>query len=350
MKYLPLLIAIVHFCAATAAAGELERTHRFGTPDPESESAWSRHVDYASWVDEETLVSWSKTGTLTCRKLNVERPLWEVKNLAEVSDWNVSRKTRRLALIRRPHNNINVFDCVTGKSLFHADIRGLEKVLRVDFPLARCVALRADDGRLIVTAAKFEYNRAGYLLDPTFRKVESSFHVDANPRCLRLSPDGATAVTVADDEVICVREIATDRELYFTGRRILKEPENTSRGTDRPFVSDARFDGKDTLIYAVDGGGIGSGDVYVKKLTEKEPAAFDARNGHIVMDVDFERRRIALTGTQAGLTVVDFAGKEIAHLPKATLQRNLAVEFSPSGKRIVVGSWDGTLSVFELKE
>jgi hypothetical protein len=68
------------------------------------------------------------------------------------------------------------------------------------------------------------------------------------------------------------------------------------------------------------------------------------------MDVDFAKRRIVLTGTETGLTVVDFAGKEIAHLPKATLQRNTAVEFSPSGKQILVGSWDNTVSVFTLKE
>ena len=47
---------------------------------------------------------------------------------------------------------------------------------------------------------------------------------------------------------------------------------------------------------------------------------------------------------------MDFTGAVLADLKDATLQRNACVEFSPSGKRIVVGSWDNAAYVFEIVE
>jgi WD40 repeat protein len=78
--------------------------------------------------------------------------------------------------------------------------------------------------------------------------------------------------------------------------------------------------------------------------------SFDGLNGHIELDVSFSTRRIALTGTSTDLTVLDFDGNVLAHKKNATMQRNLSVEFSPSADRILVGSWDNTLSVFSIRE
>ena len=50
------------------------------------------------------------------------------------------------------------------------------------------------------------------------------------------------------------------------------------------------------------------------------------------------------------LTVLDFDGHVVAHKKNVTMQRNASVEFSPAVDRILVGSWDNTLSVFSIAE
>jgi WD40 repeat protein len=85
-------------------------------------------------------------------------------------------------------------------------------------------------------------------------------------------------------------------------------------------------------------------------LAAKSTKSFDARNGHIEIDVNFASRRLVLTGTEAGLTLMGFDGIVLSHLKDATLQRNLSVEFSPSGKRVVVGSSDNAVYVYEIVE
>jgi WD40 repeat protein len=75
---------------------------------------------------------------------------------------------------------------------------------------------------------------------------------------------------------------------------------------------------------------------------------FDARNGHIEMDVDFQHERIALTGTSTNITLLSFAGEELVHLENAMPDRNACIEFSPSGDRLIVGCFDGTVAVFKL--
>lgn len=350
--------AIVFLCTSSALAGELLRTHRFGTPNDSHEGAWDGHIEYAAWLDDETFVALSKPGTLTCRSLKAEKPLWEVKGLIRVHAWSVSRAgTGRIAVARFAPTlgnwALQVFDGATGRSLLRADYDQSAKLLGLPYAFGLGLALTPDDGRLVIEASTEKFDRRAFVLDPTFRRVESTFHIDAHVTKLSISPDAATATTLAiENGVLCVREIKTDREIYFAGKRILKESEggSSSAAVDAPFISAARHDGKHTLIYTVDSGGIGTGHACVMNLTDKSTTWFDACNGHIVMDVDFAKRRIVLTGTETGLTVVDFAGKEIAHLPKATLLRNLAVEFSPSGKQILVGSCDNTVSVFTLTE
>lgn len=129
----------------------------------------------------------------------------------------------------------------------------------------------------------------------------------------------------------------------------MKDPNGISGVIDAPFFSHIRHDGAKTLICTRDNSW-STGQVQVHDLVTKEVKAFDAANGHIEMDVDFQRRRIVLTGTSKGLLLTDFDGKVLANAKEATLQRNACVEFSPSGNRVLVGSWDNTVSVFEIVE
>jgi WD40 repeat protein len=192
------------------------------------------------------------------------------------------------------------------------------------------------------------YGRNGHVLDPTYRRLESSFEIDAAPREWSLSPEGRFLSLIAKDEVLCVRDLKENRELFFQGQRVLKKPDVHTFVIDAPFFSHIRSDGR-TVLYT-QGNSWATGKVFVHDLATKKTNSFDARNGHIELSVHFPSRRLVVTGTGAGLTLTDFTGVMLADLKDATLQRNGCVEFSPSGKRIVVGSWDNAVYAFEIVE
>ena len=57
-----------------------------------------------------------------------------------------------------------------------------------------------------------------------------------------------------------------------------------------------RDGGGDTIVYTRDNSWY-TGTVFVHDLKTDKAKSFDARNGHIELDVSFRERRIALTGT-----------------------------------------------------
>ena len=119
---------------------------------------------------------------------------------------------------------------------------------------------------------------------------------------------------------------------------------------DAPFVSNVFYDGNRTLIYSVDNSW-STGTIHVcDTLKKQELANFDAGNSHIEMDVDFERSRIAISGTSRNLTISSFAGDTLAHTTNAALQRIMDVNFSPDGSHVSVSGWENAVRVYRLDE
>jgi WD40 repeat protein len=347
MKTMLLLAAVVLLPWQASAAG-FKLVHRHGKPIADGKAAWSGHVDFASWVDDDSVVFASRSGNVTCISLKDDKIKWTLPNVKDIDDWSLSRKTRRLAYLTGD-NNISVIDCTDGKPLFNADSQQLARLLRLRFATPSRLAITPDDGRLIVCDFSMSYGRHGYILDPSYKKVLSSFHVDAAPKELSVSPKGGRIAVVADKEVLCVRDVTTDRDIFFCGERILREPKVMTREIDVPFFSHLRDGGGDTIVYTEDNSWF-TGTLFVHNIKTKNVKSFDARNGHIELDVSFSARRIVLTGTSRDLILLDFDGKLLAHAEKPTLQRNRCVEFSPNGQQVLVGSWDNTLSVFRISE
>ena len=123
-----------------------------------------------------------------------------------------------------------------------------------------------------------------------------------------------------------------------------------SHAMDAPFVSNVFYDGNRTLIYSVDNSW-STGTIHVcDTLKKQELANFDAGNGHIEMDVDFERSRIAVSGTSRNLTISSFTGDTLAHTTNAALQRILDVNFAPDGTHVSVSGWENAVRVYRLDE
>lgn len=347
------LLLTLFWCAAVDAA-EFRLVCRHGTPIADRTRGWSGHVDRVSWVDDDHVV-FAANGSVACLDVATRQIDWSLAGIREIDSWAISTGTKRLVFSERSQGleslgiakAIAVVDCTSGKRLSQLSRESLAKLLGLDFVIPGQLAIFPADGRLLVCEYARSYGRNACLLDETGTKLDSKIEIDASPREISLSADGRF-LSVAADEALCVRDLKERREIFFRGKRVLHDPESISLAIDAPFYSHIRSDGRD-VIYTQDNSWA-TGRVFVHDLARKSTKSFDARNGHIEMGVNFSARRIVLTGTQAGLTLLDFEGKEIAHLNKASLQRNCDVEFSPSGKRVAVGSWDNALYVYEIVE
>lgn len=334
---------------------EIVRTHHLG----EANAKPQKHQDvFASWLDENTLV-YSANGRVVCYDLKGQREKWALEDVFPDSI-SVDPGSMRIGIHQSEPNmwfppekqapreeRFLIVDATNGKSLLRADkaqLRGLSK-RNLFHPTE--VAVVPNSGDLIVASFTTYFGPFARVVQKDSLIVKRSLSIDAMVRELTISPGGRYVTIVADGDVICIREVATDREVYFRGKRVLVKPKSMTGTTDIPRVSHARFDGDKTLIHTVDDSW-STGDVRVTDIKSGKSSRFDARNGYIEMDIDFKRKQIALTGTSENLTVLRFDGTEVAELKKATGARNGCVAFSPFGKRIAVGCYDRTVSVFRI--
>lgn len=348
-----LLLLLVFWLASSSSAVELKLVHRHGEPIADREKGWSGHVDFASWLDDNRIVFATLEGKISCLSLKSKKIEWALDSLSKIEDWSVSRGAQRLAIHARKgdfgKSDVQVFDGVKGTRIKQFSPEDFAKLVKEDYFIPTAIALTPDDGRLLVCNFSQVYQPSGYILDPTYQKVLKTISVDVFPRELTWSPKGNRLAVIADKEVLCVRDLTADRDLYFRGQRVEKTTGSIEVTIDAPFFSNVRAGDGDTLVYTRDNSWA-TGQCFILNFKTKETAKLDARNGHIVMDAFFPKQRVVLSGTERNLLLVDFSGKELAYFHNATLQRNMSVEFSPSGKQILVGSWDNTLSVFEIVE
>lgn len=360
MRIIPLLLAF-HVALNTAAAGELKEEFVFGNPVADREKAWPGHVTYASWLDEARIVFWSAQQGLVCLSLETKMPVWTRKTGAEVDNWSVSQKSQLIAFEwsekQFGDSSVAVVDGKTGKAVFEASSNQLAKLLKVPYVIVSTVALSPEGDRLHILSYSKKFERSGYAFDPRNPAKVLAFQVDPSVRELSFSADGKRIAYVAagsdggvaDQQVLAVRSIDDDRDVFLKGKRVLVEPEVHSGTVDAAFYSHVRYDGQNLLLLSRDNSW-SKGDLFLRDLRTGKEKSFDGRNGHIELDARFDLKRIALTGTSTDVVVLDLEGKVIAEKKKATRDRNVWVEFSPKGDRLLVGSWDNTVRVFRIVE
>lgn len=347
MKFFCFFVLATCLCCQ-AGAVDLELLFRHGDPIESRGMAWKGHVKFASWIDDDLVVFASRAGVVSCISIKDGKVQWRIPSVGEISDWTVSQSTKRLAFLTDDHVAC-VIDCTSGEKLMSADRDQIAQLLQLHYAFPCRLAIAPDDGRLILCNFSSVYGRNGYVLAPTYDKLLFRFSIDASPRAITMSPKGDRVSFIADDEVLCVREIETDRDVFFRGNRIRKKPDSVTFAIDVPFYSHLIDDGDHTLVYTRDNSWA-TGQVFVLDTDKNKVVSFDACNGHIELDVSFTKRRVALTGTSTDLTILDFDGKLIAHSANVSLQRNACVEFSPREDRVLVGSWDNTLSIYAIEE
>lgn len=343
-------------------AAELKLVYRHGAPvsaparEEVDKQVWNGHIDFADWLDEDQIVFSNRVGKISCLSLTTRKINWTVDIQGELEAWSVARDVKRLAVSAPQEGRLGkwdifIIDSQTGKEIRQLTEKTLGRLMKLDYVLPTALAL-APDGKLLVCDYSDHYRRAGVVLDSKYERIVSTFPVDPMPRKMVVSPAGkrlATIASGADEGVLCVRDLAADEDVLLLGKRVLKSPGGITVSIDTPFHSNVCDGGGEQLVYTTDNSW-STGTVTVHHLKSKRVKSFNGRNGHIEIDVAFAQQRIALSGTSQNLAIVDFEGRLVAECKGATSDRNLCVKFSPSGKLIAVGSWDNTLSVFELVE
>jgi len=351
------------FFVATASsdmdAASFRLVRRYGEPIKDRQKATAGRILFASWIDDDSIVFNSDAGRIVRLSMKSAKIKWSIDDVKEIQDWSVSRGASRLAYLAK--GRVYVVDCKDGSRIVELSGGDLARIMGIDSVDPCCLALSPKNGQLIVCNNSYSYGRNAYVLDPSYRKILRTCDTDAYPHDISLSRVGRYVSVIADKNVLNVRDVTKNCDVFFRGHRILIDPKTlwnpkTMTGSvppielviDAPYFSHIRYDGRRTVVYSRDGGLSANGEVFVRDLCSRQVNNFDAGNGHIEMDVDFRSRRIILTGTSRNLTLVDFAGKKLAHATAVTMQGNLCVEFSPSGHYVLVGSWDNTLSVYKI--
>ncbi|MHB1158005.1 MAG: WD40 repeat domain-containing protein [Phycisphaerales bacterium] len=347
-----------------------ELAKRYGTPITDREQAWPHHIAYASWVDDKHIVYATNLKDnyptrIVCLSTEQDRIEWSIDDHDPIDDWSFSRNTRRLAICSSSTGrwepgegtHLAIIDCNTGKKIVNLSTNDLKPMLGAGYPIPSSIAM-SDNGRLLIVApaesedemmkrTSFTSRRyKAYLLDSPYKTVTASVDTIIWPREIYLSLDGNRIGYINRDDLVCVRNVTDGKVLFLKG-------ELPTKPDDRPVVFDGDdyghiFDGGgDTILYTLDYGW-GDTHVFVHNITTQQEHDFDTGNSQIECDVRFADQRIVLTSTSTDLLLVDFSGNVLAYQKHATSQRNICVAFSPSGKQVLVGSWDGTLSVYNI--
>jgi WD40 repeat protein len=341
MKIRTLATLVLMLLPVLARCQEIVETATLGPPVRQRVTGWKSHVDYVQWTGD-TLAAGGRSGMVRCFSLQTKQQRWSVQLENEIRSLSAAgSKDRLYALDDRGF--IHVFRLSDGKKLNVLSAEQMARRVGISFLAPTNMTWIPVADQLLVTHFSKVYGDNGILFDAATFKKTATTRSDGFVTKATTDPGGRFIVTVSSRDNVRIWDTKVGDEIFKLG-------DEEERATDAPFISNARFDGQRTLVYTVDNSWA-RGKVHVHDIqAQKDTATFDSRNGHVVMDVDFSRGRIALTGTEKALTVLDLAGNVIAEKAAVTLQRNVAIAFSPTGKRLAVGSQDNTIRIFNIDE
>ena len=146
---------------------------------------------------------------------------------------------------------------------------------------------------LLISAMSDSNEDYAFILDSTATKLVGQFTIDYFLSKILPSKGGSHILYLSHPNNICIWSLKESLEIFRLG----KKWENNgviSTTTDAPFISNAVFNGRETLIYSIDSGWA-TGTIHILDIKNNNKIAqFDSRNGHLEMDVDFQNNRIAL--------------------------------------------------------
>ncbi|XAM01173.1 WD40 repeat domain-containing protein [Phycisphaeraceae bacterium D3-23] len=184
------------------------------------------------------------------------------------------------------------------------------------------------------------------------RAVGRAFKTDPGPITFSLSPGGTLLGYVAPlQNVLCVYGVQAERDRILAGEHQTRREAEGFGGVaiDVPFYSGILISNTYAVVSRDSPGGPAPAMVFVINLTNGQvEARIETLGGHVEFDVDFDRERIAVTGSAKHLALYDFAGNELYLEEDATAHRNHAIALSPDGRRVALGGDENTVRVYDI--
>lgn len=207
---------------------------------------------------------------------------------------------------------------------------------------------RADDNA-VALSLKNTFGYRAYLVDLKRKRSLKRYQMD--PYIMKtphLALKGRYLGYVSQ-EMFCVYDAQRKRDQLIFGKHAEK-PTGFSIVIDAPFFSNIRVGEKVAVItkdYVWQGSQLIVIDMKSGKVLVNQNAIKD---GHVELAVDFDRERIAITGSGGSLALYDFKGDELINIENASAARNYTLAFSPDGKRLAVGGELGVVEVFSIRD
>ena len=328
----------------------LIRCGLIGTPIDDPDERSPGRIEFVDWLDDGHVIFCCDAGEIVCYELESEQIVWRQKINLRYGKFSLCRAKRRLAVHTNPEDEdrrLCVIDCDLGEFVFDTKETQLVDANGDEINHITNVAFSPTDGTLFICCFGFAFGTNGYLLSENYERVLRRFETDGFVHRIVVSPSGSRLTMQADDDVVSIYNLDSNEWLFLDGERIYAE-QDSMEGNSCPGVNHVFHDGADTLIYNSDTGLMGN--LYVCTLSTKTREQFSLLDAHNELDVDFENQRIAVTGTGRNLLLMSFEGVELCALLDITKQRNSCIRFSPQYDKLIVGSWDGTVSVYEIRD
>ena len=298
--------------------------------------------------DGQTLVSAAGDRTVKFWPLDGVRPLRQFPGSGhDIRAWHLLRDGRHLLLAQtrnKAHGVVDIWDVDTGSV-----VRSIGPHGPSDDGTVTTLALSADERWLVTgtwagTVHLWDYPSGTQVRAHTVRPVDN--YPDPGPpevRAVAVAPDGSRYAYGRPDGRLCVRDRATDRELWTAEERVSDEwadgkkdqrrsVQNVwfSPGGGRVVVRWLWFDSRLTIHDAATGDRIGEpvdGD-------RDAPIAFNREGTVVAVVMPRADRAVRLLDVQTGA--------EVGRVPQVRQVSGLA--FAPDGRHLAMGVWDGSWS------
>ena len=351
-----LILIFVMVLGGSTAAQKIEYSSRIDIPLTGRSEKFVRNEVFADWLSNTDIVAFTRDWRLSRVNVNTKEIKWTRKWLHRVSGYAVCSSCQRVGLIcDKSSDDINellnpsvvLINAKDGSTFVNKDINQLAKITGGEFSNPSQIAINPKNCNVLISRFSTHFGNNAFIFSPNLDELQTKVGVDAMPSEIAFTHNGERLTVLADFDVLNIREVKNNKDIYFEGKRI-EQPRNTFTSVvDAPFFSSAFHDGKNLVVYSRDNSWF-MGRVFVNRLDNKSKIEFDGLHGHIVMDVDFEKSHIAITGTSKDIFLFDFDGKKLAELKNPTGRRNFGLRFSPNGERLLVCNWNA-IWVFNIK-
>ncbi|HEY4312879.1 MAG TPA: hypothetical protein VGN12_25740 [Pirellulales bacterium] len=344
MKLLLLAIALFLSCCDNALALDLVPDAVLGTPVPERQSHPRTYVNSVEWAGSK-LVCAGGAGFVRCYDPETRERLWFVSLASSVGSLAIDEAAGKVFVLEEGHR-LNVYRLADGKPIAKYTDKDIGKRAGKAYVMSTAIACSPRGGRLLITDFGKDFNQPGSLglLFNVDLRLTGRATVEGFVNKASFDSTGRYLVTVnSHSNNVRIWDCQANREIFKIGedRDVIE--------TDTEHLSDARFDGDRTLVVATNGAWLLGSTISIVDIHDDVEKASFMSQIHVALDVDFVHGHIAVGGSENDLAIHDMSGKLLALKKNGALQRIEAVRFSPDGKRIAIGSADGTARTFLLK-